>query len=82
MRSVKGTFDNGVAHPAEHIAAHDLTPDDIEAVLWPPIACDISRSSRRPMVYCFTPDGRYIIVVYEAIDNHTLYPVPAYEIGA
>ena len=28
----------------EHIAAHDLTPDDVEAVLWHPIAHDISRS--------------------------------------
>jgi hypothetical protein len=30
------------------------------------------------MVYGFTPDGRYIVVVYEEIDNHTLCPVTAY----
>ncbi len=56
----------------EHIAAHDLTPDDVEAVLWHPIAHDISRSSGRPMVYGFTPDGRYIVVVYEAIIGKNL----------
>ena len=26
----------------------------------------------RIMVYGFTPDGRYIVVVYEEIDDHTL----------
>jgi hypothetical protein len=33
--------------------------------LFNPIARDISRSSGRPMVYGFTPDGRYIVMVYE-----------------
>jgi len=32
------------------------------------------------MVYGFTPDGRYIVVVYEEIDSSTLYPITAYEI--
>ena len=64
----------------EHIAEHDLTPDDVEAVLLHPVAEDISRSSGRPMVYGFTPDGRYSVVVYEEIDDHTLYPVTAYVI--
>ena len=66
----------------EHIAEHDLTPDDVEAVLWHPVAHDISRSSGRPMVYGFTPDGRYIVVVYENIGQDMLYPVTAYEVGA
>ena len=65
----------------EHIAENDLTPDDVEAVLLYPVAEDISRSSGRPMVYGFTPDGRYIVVVYEGIDDHTLYPVTAYVVG-
>ena len=66
----------------EHIAEHDLTPEDVEAVLFNPVAHDISRSSGRLMVYGFTPDGRYIVVVYEEIDAGTLYPVTAYEVGA
>jgi hypothetical protein len=65
----------------EHITEHDLTPEGVEAVLFHPVAHDISRSSGRPMVYGFTPDGRYIVVVYEEIDHDTLYPVTAYEDG-
>ena len=63
-----------------HIAEHDLTPDDVETVLFQPVAYDTSRSSGRPMAYGFTPDGRYIVVVYEEIDAYTLYPITAYEI--
>jgi hypothetical protein len=33
------------------------------------------------MAYGFTPDGRYIVVVYEEIDHDTWYPVTAYEVG-
>ena len=65
----------------EHISEHHLTPEDIEHALFNPIAHDISRSSGRPMVYGFTPDGRYIVVVYEEIDDRTWYPVTAYEVG-
>jgi hypothetical protein len=35
----------------EHIAEHDLTPDDVEDVLLHPVAEDISRSSGRPMIW-------------------------------
>jgi uncharacterized DUF497 family protein len=66
----------------EHIAAHNLTPEDVEEVLFHPIAHDISRSLGRSMVYGFTPGGRYVVVVYEEIDDHTLYPITAYEVGA
>jgi uncharacterized DUF497 family protein len=66
----------------EHIAEHALTPEDVEAVLFNPVAHDISRASGRPMVYGFTSDGRYIVVVYEEIDDRTVYPVTAYEVGA
>jgi hypothetical protein len=66
----------------EHIAENDVTPDDVEAVLLHPVAHDISRSSGRPMVYGFTPDGRYIVVVYEEIGHDMLYPITAYEVRA
>ena len=64
----------------EHIAEHDLTPEDIEEVLWNPIGHDTSRSTGHPIVYGFTPDGRYILVVYEELDPQTVYPVTAYVI--
>ncbi len=64
----------------EHIAEHGLTPDDVEEVLFNPLDRDVSRSSGLPIVFGFTPDGRYILVVYEQIDDVTIYPVTAYEI--
>lgn len=63
-----------------HIAEHGLTPEDVEEALFHPVGHDTSRSSGRPMVYGFTPDGRYIVVVYEELDGMTLYPITAYEI--
>lgn len=52
----------------QHIAEHDLTMDDVEAVVISPSAHGQSRSSKLPVVWGYTPDGRYIIVVFEEID--------------
>lgn len=64
----------------EHLAQHGLTPEDVEGVLLDPVGRDVSRSSGLPIVYGFTPDGRYVLVVFEQIDETTLYPVTAYEV--
>jgi hypothetical protein len=40
----------------------------------------VSRSSGRPIALGYTPDERYICVVYEEIAPYTLYPVTAFEI--
>jgi hypothetical protein len=64
----------------EHIAEHGLTPEDVEEVLFSPLDRDVSRSTGLPIVFGFTPDGRYILVVYEQIDEVTIYPVTAYEV--
>ena len=64
----------------EHIAQHGLTPDDVEEVLFNPLDRDISRSTGLPIVFGFTPDGRYILVVDEQVDEITIYPVTAYEV--
>ena len=41
---------------------------------------ETSESSGRPCVFGYTPDGEYIIVVYERIDDDTILPVTAYEV--
>jgi hypothetical protein len=64
----------------EHVADHDLTQADVEGVLFDPAAHDRSRSSGLPIVFGFTSDGRFIMVVYEQIDASTVYPVTAYEV--
>ena len=64
----------------EHIAEHNLTPEDVEEVIFHPIDHDVSRSTGLPIVFGITPDGRYILVVYEQIDDVTIYPITAYEV--
>jgi len=64
----------------EHIAEHGLTPEDVEEVVFNPIDHDVSQSSGLPIVFGFTPDGRYIMVVYEQVDDATIYLVTAYEV--
>jgi uncharacterized DUF497 family protein len=60
-----------------HIEEHGLTVDDVEHVLANPDSKGVSRSSGLPCVFGTTPDGRYIIVVYEAVNADTIYPVTA-----
>ncbi|HZU34784.1 MAG TPA: DUF4258 domain-containing protein [Gemmataceae bacterium] len=64
----------------EHIAEHGLSPEDVEAVICNPLEKSTSRSSGRPVVTGYTPDGRLIFVVYEERDDDTVYPVTAYEV--
>ncbi|HJT34206.1 MAG TPA: hypothetical protein VJ783_19320 [Pirellulales bacterium] len=64
----------------EHIAEHGLTPEDVEAAIYNPLEATISRSSGRPVVTGYTPDGRLIFVVYEEINDVAVYPVTAYEV--
>ena len=64
----------------EHIAEHGLTPEDVEGVICHPLEERMSRSSGRPVVTGYTQDGRLILVVYEEIDEVTVYPVTAYDI--
>jgi len=39
----------------EHIAEHDLSPEDVEAVICDPLERKISRSSGRPLATGYTP---------------------------
>jgi len=64
----------------EHIAEHGLTPKDVEEVILNPVDRDVSRSTGLPIVFGFTADGRYILVVYEQVDDITIYPVTSYEV--
>jgi uncharacterized DUF497 family protein len=64
----------------EHIAEHGLLPDEVEYVLANNESESESDSSGRPCVFGFTEDGRYIIVIYDQIDEDAIYPVTAYEV--
>ncbi len=64
----------------EHIAEHGLTIEDVEYAVENSIKTHVSRSSGRPMIEGYTPDGRVIMVVFEYLDDVTIYPVTAYEV--
>jgi len=58
----------------EHVEGHDLTTDDVDYVLENPQSSGRSRTSGRPCVFGFAPDGRFIVVVYEEVDDDTVVP--------
>jgi len=64
----------------EHIEEHGLTVEDVERVLDNPEQVGTSRASGLPCVFGHTADGVYIMVVFEKVDEDTLYPVTAYEV--
>lgn len=63
-----------------HVAEHDLTVEDVEAVLVSPSSEGHSASTGCPAVWGYVPDGRFIIVVYEEIDADTIRVKTAYEV--
>jgi len=65
----------------EHIAEHGLTMDDVDFVLTHPVSEGISKSSGMPIIWGFTPDETYIMVVYEQIDAETIRVITAYEVS-
>jgi hypothetical protein len=64
----------------EHLAEHDVSPEDFEEVVMNPERTGKSRSSGDPAAWGYTEDGRYIIAIYRKIDFVTIVPVTAYEV--
>lgn len=73
-------LDDDPSGNVQHIAEHGVTQDEVEQVLLNPTDADTSHSSGLPVVFGKTDAGRLLIVVYEAIDDATTYPVTAYDI--
>lgn len=73
-------FDDDPNGNVQHIAEHDLTKDDVEYVLRNPQRHGTSRSSGRPMVFGYTRDDVPIAVIYEQVDEDTVYPITAFEV--
>jgi uncharacterized DUF497 family protein len=63
-----------------HCTEHGITKAEVEQVFENPADVDISRSSGRPVVFGNTQAGRHLMVVYEEVDENTIYPVTAYEV--
>lgn len=82
MRSISIIWDDedDPQSNVEHIAQHELTIDDVEHVLLAPTSTGVSRSTGLPVVWGYTPDGRYIIVVYEEADEAAIRVITAYDV--
>ena len=64
----------------QHCAAHGVSKQEVEEVIERATDADISRSSGRPVVFGLTVTGRNLMVVYDEIDEDTVYPITAYEV--
>lgn len=80
MNWTRVLWDSTPGGNVEHVEEHDLTTDDVDYVLENPESTGVSRSSGRPCLFGHIPDGRYIVVVYEEVDDDTVIPVTAYEV--
>lgn len=68
-----------------HVAEHGLTPAEVESVLYAQDrpGTEMSDSSGRPIVFGMTDTGRYIVVIYEVLnegDPQIIHPITAYEV--
>ena len=63
-----------------HIAEHGISKAEVVEVLGRPETHEESRSSGRPVAIGLTSTGRTILVVYEEIDEDTVYPVTAFDV--
>ncbi len=82
---VRWIFPEDVADEADsnvaHIAEHGLAVDDVEWALQNPASDEEeSDSTGRPLVFGPAADGRLIAVVFEWIDEVTVYPITAYRV--
>ena len=64
----------------QHVAQHGVTKEEVEEVFENATDTDFSRSSGLPVVFGDTSTGRHLMVAYEEIDEHTAYPVTAYDV--
>ena len=64
----------------EHLTEHGIDPDDFEGVVCDPVTIGYSRTSGRSVAWGYTHDGRYIMAVYEQLNDLVILPVTAYEV--
>lgn len=62
-----------------YIAEHGVTPEEVEYVIQNPESTGFSRSSGVYLAEGEAENGKYIIVIYDMIDEITVIPITAYE---
>ncbi len=64
----------------EHLAEHGVSQEDFAEVVSAPERRGESRSTSRPCCWGETSDGRYLLCVYEYLDEMSIIPITAYEV--
>jgi uncharacterized DUF497 family protein len=64
----------------QHCAEHGVTQEEVEEVFENATDADVSRSTGLPVIFGKTRGKRHLMVVYEQVDEDTVYPVTAYEV--
>lgn len=64
----------------DHLAEHDVTPDEFEEVVSDPDDEDASRSTGNPIAFGSTLEGRYLCCVFKRLGDDMIEPVTAYEV--
>ena len=63
----------------QHIALNALSIGEVDHVLHTATSRGVSRRSGSPMLWGYTPEGRYIAVVYQEVSEGTIRVVTAYD---
>jgi uncharacterized DUF497 family protein len=63
-----------------HIAEHGVRPVEFEEVVCDPDEVRRSRTTGRRVSFGLTTTGRYLLCVYEFIDDDTIYPITAFDV--
>ena len=81
FQSILWDLDDEPEGNVKHCLEHGVTKEEVEEVVQDPRSRrGISRTSGRPALFGDTSTGRHLIVVYELIDDETIYPVTAYDV--
>ena len=65
----------------EHLAEHDVTPDEFEEVVSNPEHEDVSRSTGNLLAFGTGSTGRYLCCVFKRLEDDMIEPVTAYDVG-
>jgi len=65
----------------DHLAQHGVTPEEFEEIAGDPESEELSRSTGNPVAFGSTSEGRYLCCVYKLLDDDTIEPVTAYDVG-
>jgi len=64
----------------EHLAEHDVLPEDFGKIVSNPDYEDVSRKTGTPVAFGSTSDGRYLCCVFKRHGKDVIEPVTAYDV--